>query len=60
MENLKKLSKDETRTLNGGGRYFCKVCGFTNNSQWKVFSHIATRHIGAWTTNLYNLITAVF
>ena len=56
MKNLTNMTDDATRELNGGYRYFCKVCGLQSNSQWTVFKHIATRHIGAWTTNLYHLI----
>lgn len=59
-EKMKNLNIEETRQANGGGRYYCKVCGKTSNSQWTIFSHIATRHIGAWTSNLYNLIVKVF
>ncbi len=57
---MKKLNTNEARGINGGFRYYCKVCGMTSNSQWTVFKHIATRHIGAWTTNLYNLVMKVF
>ena len=57
---MKKLNTNEARGINGGSRYYCKVCGMTSNSQWTVFKHIATRHIGAWTSNLYNLIMKVF
>ena len=43
MKNLKKLNENETRTMNGGKPY-CKVCGYSNWSEWKVMGHIAAKH----------------
>ena len=60
MNRLNEIKKEETREMNGGDRYYCKVCGKQSNSQWSIFSHVATRHIGAWTNNLYNLVTSIF
>ncbi len=44
---MKKLYTEETRQVNGGGRYYCTVCGYTNNSYAKVFAHCAT-HVRQW------------
>ena len=57
---MKKLNSSEARKANGGGRYFCKVCGYSNNKYSKVFWHIARYHIPSWTTNFGNLIKKVF
>ena len=38
---MKKLNNSEARKANGGGRYFCKVCGYSNDKYSKVFWHIA-------------------
>ena len=44
---MKNLNIKETRNVNGGGRYYCKVCGYTNNNYARVFAHCAT-HVKAW------------
>ena len=59
MKKMNRLTEIETRRINGG-RYYCKVCGKTSNSQWTILSHVATRHIGAWTSNMFKLIMKVF
>ena len=43
MEDLKKLNETETRRVYGGKPY-CKVCGYSNWSEWKVMGHIAAKH----------------
>ena len=57
---MKRLNNSEARQANGGGRYYCKVCGYSNNKYSKVFWHIARYHIPPWTTNFGNLIKRVF
>ena len=57
---MRKLNDRKARKANGGGRYYCKVCGYSNNKYSKVFWHIAANHIPAWTTNFANLIKSVF
>lgn len=57
--SMTAISKNNTRNTNAGATYsyYCKVCGKQDTSQVRLFAHIASRHIGAWTSNLYNLIT---
>ena len=47
MTNLKHIETEDSRNINGGGRYFCKVCGYSNNNYSKVFTHCA-RHVDKW------------
>ncbi len=44
---MKRLSNSEARQANGGGRYYCKVCGYENDSYGRIFAHCA-KHIRAW------------
>lgn len=44
---MKKLNENEMRLVNGGGRYFCRVCGYESNSYAKIFAHCA-KHVGSW------------
>ena len=60
MKKMNRLTENEARSTNGGGRYYWKVSGKTSDSQWTILTLIATRHIGAWTSNMYRLIMKVF
>ena len=57
---MKKLNSSEARKANGGGRYFCKVCGYSNDKYSKVFWHIAGNHVREWGRNFRDLVKAVF
>ena len=57
---MKKLNSSEARKAKGGGRYFCKVCGYSNDKYSKVFWHIAGNHVREWGRNFRDLVKAVF
>ncbi len=54
--SMTAISKNNTHNVNAGGRFFCRVCGFTSNNYASVYGHVAIRHIGAWTRTMYNII----
>ena len=57
MKNLKKMNEQETRKVNGGAPY-CKVCGYSNRSEWKVMGHIAATHPAAVLRTMWSLATS--
>ena len=59
---MKKISVNETRSINGGSAY-CKVCGYgryNRYSDWKVMAHIAAKHPAAVLRGMGQLIGLVF
>ena len=57
MKNLKKLNETATRNMNGGAPY-CKVCGYSNGSEWRVMGHIAATHPAAVLRTMWYLATS--
>ena len=57
MKNLKKMNEQETREMNGGAPY-CKVCGYSNRSEWNVMGHIAATHPSVVLRTFWSLLTS--
>ena len=39
MTNVRTLTKNEARELNGGRTYYCPWGDYSNNSYWRTYGH---------------------
>ena len=44
---MRSMSINELQEVNGGTKYRCPFCGYTNSSFWKVAAHILAE-VGSW------------
>ena len=46
---MRSMSINELQEVNGGTKYRCPLCGYTDTSFWKVAAHIAAEiALSAW------------
>lgn len=56
MNTLNTMNKNDTRAINGGS-WKCRVCGAKFSAYLKAYGHVAIRHVGEWSRNVYDILT---
>ena len=60
MKTLNTLNKSESRTVNGGIAFRCKICGFTSSNYFKTYANALSCVTRKYGRKVYNIASYIF